>query len=142
MEKEDTTVLAIKLKTGEDILGYYAGELEQDYAPGEMTVMLYRPIKIMLQSELHERGVVSNYIPQFYFPYGEVLTPIPYSMIAHQELANPFFVRLYKKTLGELIVFEESRQERITKVFDLDDMKTAMCDSESPLIFMPTRYLQ
>lgn len=140
-EKSDVTVIAIKTVSGEDVLGFYAGEIELDYS-GEKAMMLYRPIKIELLSTFHEDGVSSNYYPKFYFPFGELLTPIPYKTIAHQELANQFFSRLYRKFLDDMIVFEEGRQEKISKAFDLQEFKEAMNDTTSVFIDNNVKYLQ
>lgn len=140
-DKSYVTVIAIKTVSGEDVLGFYAGEIELDYT-GELAMMVYRPIKIELISTYHEGGVSSNYFPKFYFPYGEVLTPIPYRIIAHQELANPFFTRMYRKFLGDMIVFEETRQEKITKAYDLQEFKEAMRNTDSVFINSKSEYLQ
>jgi hypothetical protein len=140
-DKSDVTVIAIKTTSGEDLLGFYAGEIVLDYSD-EKALMIYRPIKIDLLSTYHDDGVSSNYYPKFYFPYGEVLTPIPYRTIAHQELANPFFARMYHKFLGEMIVFEEKRQAKISKAYDLLEFKEAMKDTDSSFINVESDYLQ
>ena len=140
-DKSEMTVISIKTVSGEDVLGYYAGEIQLDYT-GEMAMMIYRPIKIDLISNYGEDGISSNYFPQFYFPYGEALTPIPYRVIAHQELANPFFTRLYAKYLGDMMVYEEKRQTAITKALDLAELKEIMSDTDASFVNSTSAYLQ
>lgn len=133
MKNENASVIAIKTISGVDILGFYAGEVQID-VPKESGLMIYRPIKIELISNYHPEGISSSYYPKFFFPYGDIVTPLPYRSIAHQEQANPFFSRLYEKFLEDLLEVEDLRHEAMTKAFDRDDYRKAMVGTDSILI--------
>ena len=133
MKNEDATVIAIKTISGVDILGFYAGEAQIDI-PKESGMLIYRPIKIELISTYHPEGISSSYYPKFFFPYGDIVTPMPYRSIAHQEEANPFFTRLYEKFLEDLLEVEDRRHDLMTKAFDRDDYRKSMGSSDSILI--------
>ena len=140
-EKEDVAIVAFKTVSGEDVLGLYSGEITLDYS-NEQAMMIYRPIKIELISTYHVDGISTNYYPKFYFPFGEAITPIPYRTISHQELANPFFTRMYKKFLVELIDYEEKRQERITKVFDDRELESILNKTHSMFMDLKQNFQQ
>lgn len=136
MSKTEATVLALKLSTGEDILGFYGGE-SSDGA----SVMMYRPVKFVLESVIINGRIVSNYIPSFFFPYGENMTPILKSLIVNQEISNPFFHRFYEKVMGELVVYEENRQERITEIFDAQELRDIMRETDSLYVHNESKVL-
>jgi hypothetical protein len=141
-DKSDVTVIAIKTVSGEDVLGLYAGDIDLEYS-ADKAMMIYRPIKIELITSYLPEGVMSNYTPKFYFPYGEVLTPIPYRCISHQELANPFFSNLYKKLVGEMVLHEEGRQARISKAYEKQELEEDNSSTNSIYFDAPPQeYLQ
>jgi hypothetical protein len=139
--KKEATVLALKLRDGTDILGLYAGEVDHEIT-NEPCVIMFRPVRIILQSMIVNGRIISNYIPSMYFPYGDVSTYIPKNQIVHQEIANDFFTRFYTKVLGELIVYEENRQERIMNVFDAQELEEIMQTTNSMYVNQETAYKQ
>ena len=139
--KKDTPIIALKLKNGDDVIGYYMGETEA-LANQESTIILYRPVKIQLMNSLSENGVSVNYIPTLYFPYGESRVHILVSQIVQKAIANSFFSRFYVNILSDLLLTEDVRHMRMLAVFDDIEERNIMKNTKSAYISPENNTLQ
>lgn len=121
MNKTDTEskliVIALKLKTGEDVLGYYGSEMKME-GTQEEAIVLIRPMRLQLVNTVGDNGVATSYVPSLYFPYGGVATPFPMSIIAQQTIANTFFSTFYAHIINLLISNQDDHHKFIATNFE------------------------
>ena len=131
MTTSETLVCSLKLKNGDNILGYLLGE-QQDVLTGEHCLNVFKPIRMFVSTTTFPNGSVStNYIPQLYAPFGSPVVVLSIADILHYDLASPFYSRLYSKVLGEILVVEEEREKRITANFDAQELKAILSETDS-----------
>lgn len=130
MDKHDfDMVVAVKLKTGEDILGAYCGTSDGD-------LMLYRPIRVKMLTHLNQHGNFSQIkFPELYDPFSD-------SMVFHFRecdiiSANPAdftYSRSYWDVVGNLMDAEDESKAALNARFDKRDIMNAMETSDGFLI--------
>ena len=139
--KKENPIVAIKLKNGDDVIGYYMGDITIPFTE-EQAIVVHRPVKIQLLNSFSEGGVSTNYIPSLYFPYGETTVHFLISQIVQQATANSFFGRFYENILGELVLNEEVRHMRMDAVFDEMEERTILKNTTSAYVEPETNTLQ
>ena len=142
MDKNEKIVLAIKTVQGQDLLGYFMADSVSPL-DGTSCTVLYRPIVITHMHFHDQRGSMHiEQQPRFYFPFSDALVPISFTNILHVAKASRFYHRLYEKTLGELIVYEERREKNITDRLDKIEIDELMKDRNALYLDVKTEYLQ
>ena len=130
INKEDSVVLSVRTKYGENLIGFYVGESKQKLS-GKDSVILYRPISIKYVEYVNNGRPFHNYIHEFYFPFGGHLVEILHEDIRNSEMSSEFFSMYYTKILGEHIVHEENLQSSIAKHYDDKNIRDVMEETES-----------
>lgn len=133
-------VIALKTKKGDDILGYYAGDMTMAFND-ERAMVLLRPVKIDTVFTPGPNGLKTIYVPSLYFPFIDTAFPIPVSSIVQQGMANPFFTKLYKSVVSELIVAEDDRQAEIINAINIKEAE-ALMPPNTTLVYSDTTYMQ
>lgn len=141
--KPEVYAVTLKLKTGEDIIGYYLGEVEESDI-NRKSISLYRPIKIR---QLQIKSVANSapsfvYVSDLYSLYGGKQVNIPYSEIVTRDVADPFFVVYYERSLGGLVALEDSIQETYIKAYQKQDLQEIMKNSDSVYMDINSEFLQ
>ena len=138
-QKSKMIVVALKLKTGEDIIGYFAGEMDLSFS-GEKAVVLLRPIKIDTAFKSTSEGLRPHYIPSLYFPLSGPTVNVPLSAISHQGIAEEFFCRMYAKIVPELVALEAKRHESIIEAIELKECEDLISEN-CFLVYSDTHYI-
>jgi hypothetical protein len=142
MSKKEPIVIYLKLKSGEDILGFYGGEMEAE-AGMDASIIMMRPLKIKQIVQRHPTGLpVFSYTADLYSLYGTSITCIPHSNVLTRDIASEFFSVYYQRTLGDLLVMEERIQESYVKMWDREDVRTAMGETDSMYMDVECEYKQ
>lgn len=140
---KEAIVITLKLKTGEDILGFYCGESDEDTGL-EPSILLMRPIKVKQQvQQIQGTNIpVFSYMGDLYSLYGSPLTYIPYSLIVTRDVASDFFSLYYQRTLGNLLALEDRIQESYISSYDMQDVSAAMGDTDSIYVATISEFVQ
>jgi len=138
-QKTKLVVVALKLKTGEDIIGYFAGEMDLSFSE-EKAVILLRPVKIDTAFKSTSEGLRPHYIPSLYFPMSGPTVNIPVSGISHQGIADEFFCLLYKKIAPELVAAEAKRHAAIVEAIELKECEE-LISKTCFLVYSDTLYV-
>lgn len=136
-------VITLKLKSGEDLIGYYLGE-EEESDINQKSVCIYRPIKIK-QIHFTVDGYTSNgfnYASDLYSLYGSPMVLIPYSNILTRDVASPFFEIYYERSMGELLALEDKIQDNYIKAYQKQDLREVMKNTDSIYVEQETEHLQ
>jgi len=130
INKEDSVVLSIRTKFGENVMGFYVGESTQKLS-GKPSVILYRPISIRYVEYMQDGRFFHNYKHELYFPFGGYMVEILHEDIRNSEMANEFFSMYYVKILGEHIVQEETLHDTIIKHYENKNIRDTMEEYKS-----------
>jgi hypothetical protein len=139
-KKEISAIVALKLKTGEDIVSFCVGEMDMSFTE-EKAIVLLRPMKITTMIVQGESGVETLYVPTLYFPLTNDAFPLPVSSIMHQGICNEFFSKLYIKYLPDLIKSEDERQMYIIAKLERAETEE-LVSANSTLVYSDTKYKQ
>ena len=138
--KNKATVIAIKLKDGNNILGWYCGESDsEEYNP---YVVLYRPIYIKAYSHFVGEKQITHYGTSSYFQYGSQMVSIPNSEIMCRDIASEFFSLFYAQSIGDIIATEDDVADSYLKFFEKRNTKEAMENTDSILVTHTTEFMQ
>lgn len=142
MNQGKAVVCSLKLKNGDNILGYFVGE-QENAITNELSLNVFKPIRMIVTTNTYPNGsICTNYVPQFFAPFGSPIVLFAMTDILHYDIASPFYSRLYSKVLGEMIVYEEEREARINKAFDAQELKDLLSKTDSIYINQSSDYLQ
>lgn len=120
-KKEFDAVLAIKLKTGEDILSANMGMDDNGM------IGLFRPMRVKTITSVTERGTHVLRVPEMFAPYSTSSTILlDQTDILSISRASGFYTRFYWVTLGNLMSHEEHYQKYMTDVFDEQDLEKSI----------------
>jgi hypothetical protein len=133
-------IVALKLKTGEDIVSFYVGDMEMSFS-NEKAIVLLRPMKITTMIVQAESGMETIYIPTLYFPLTNEAFAVPISSIVHQGVCNEFFIKLYVKYLPDLLKSEDERQRSIISKLERSEMEEII-SKDSTIVYSDTIYSQ
>jgi hypothetical protein len=130
-------VVAVRLKSGEDLLGFFCGDsFPEEDSKQESAILLYQPILIKLATFSVHGTPVNTYITDMYFTYGDPVVAIPFSATITRSEASEFFTLFYSRTLGELLDKENTLHESYLKFFNDSDLAEIMRNTDS--VFVPT----
>lgn len=136
-------VVALRLKTGEDILGFFCGDsFPDEESKQEPAIILYQPILVKLATIVVHGIPVSAYVTDLYFNYGDAVVAIPFSAIVTRSEASKFFDTFYPRALGELLDKEYELQDSYLKFYHESDLRDIMSGTDSMYIDVATDHLQ
>ena len=127
------TVVALRLKDGSDILGFYCGECEKTEL-FEDSIILYRPIYISPHSNVINGVTLYTYSSSLYFRFGSQMIHMPYSNILHHDIASDFFTQLFFENIVDLMSHEDIINDAHSKFYERRAVKDAMKDTDSILL--------
>ena len=128
-DKKKIYVVCLKTTDGDDILGLYMGENDENEL--DPSIILYRPIYIKPVSYASNGMLVNTYATKHYFNYGSNVSNIPYSKILNRDLASDFFSVFYTKSIGELICEEEKINKSYTDLYEYQNLEIVMEETDS-----------
>lgn len=141
--EEKYTIVTLKLKSGEDILGLFGGESEPKSESDERAVILYQPIKIKQISTNIFGRIIFSYVSDFYSLFGNQLVYVPYSNISLKSIASEFFKIYYAKQLPILMEAEDQIRMSHLTFYRNQEIKELMSDREGSFYIDPdTEYAQ
>ena len=133
-------VVTTKLKSGDDIIGLYAGETDE--SGSDKSLVLYRPIKIRQVSYDIYGKTVFSYASDFYSLFGAALVTIPYSNILCKSVVPEFFKIYYAKALQDLMLIDSKIQESYLSFYAQQELKELLADTDSIFIDTHSDYVQ
>jgi hypothetical protein len=140
---DESIVVALKLKNGQNILGYFLEDSQGDIDSGiASATLLYQPMCINLVSYSVNNSSIPVYDTELYFRYGSKVVAIPFDQIVTRSPASEFFAVFYVRQIGSLIAEENDRNLEYLKFFESVDIKNAMGETDSMLIKSDTEYVQ
>lgn len=141
--EEEHTIVTLKLKSGEDIIGLFGGETEPKSESDERFVILFQPIKIKQISTNIFGRIIFSYVSDFYSLFGNQLVYVPYSNISLKSIASEFFKIYYAKQLPILMEAEDQIRMSHLTFYRNQEIKELMSDREGSFYIDPdTEYAQ
>lgn len=137
-------IITLKLKSGEDIIGVYGGDVPPKDETEEKTVAVYQPIKIRQISTNIFGRVIYSYVSDFYSLFGATIVFIPYSNIMLKSVASDFFKVYYGQQLPLLSHEEDNIRESHLNFFRKEDIKEILRNSKTDSLYVEpeTNYVQ
>lgn len=129
--------MAIKMKDGTNLLGFYYGESEDG-----SRIVLHKPVTIRMVTYTLNSTPISTYNTEPYFRYGGSAVSIPYTEITHHDIASEFFTVFYVRSLSDLTYAEDVLNASYIKFFYENDIREAMGDTDSILVENTSEYAQ
>lgn len=140
---DNMKVVALRLKSGEDVLGFFCGDsFPEEDTYQESAILLYQPMLIKLATYSVYNKPVEAYVTDLYFSYGDPVVAIPFSSIITRSEASEFFTLFYVRTLGQLLDKENTLQEKYLKFFETSDLADIMGETDSMYIETESEHLQ
>lgn len=131
--------MAIKMKDGTNLLGFYYGESEDG-----SRIVLHKPVTIKMMTYTLNGSIkpIHAYNTDSYFRYGGSAVSIPYSEITTHDIASEFFTVFYVRSLSDLTYAEDVLNASYIKFFYDSDIRDAMGDTDSILVDNTSEYAQ
>ncbi len=140
MSINEHIVVTVKLKSGEDIIGLYAGETDE--SGSDKSLVLYRPIKIRQVSYNVYGKTVFSYASDFYSLFGTSLVTVPYSNVLCKSVVPEFFKIYYAKALQDLLPIDSKIQESYLAYYAKEELKELLADTDSIFVDTHSDYVQ
>jgi hypothetical protein len=137
MMDKKTLVMAVKMKDGTNLLGFYYGESEDG-----SRIVLHKPITIKLVTYAVANKPIHAYTTDPYFQYGGSAVSLPYTDITHHDIASDFFTLFYIRSLSDLTYAEDVLAASYIKFFYDSDIRAAMSNTDSILVNCESEYAQ